>query len=387
MNVVFLSPHFPPNFRSFCQALRRLGVNVLGVGDDDEQTLHADLRSALTEYYRVDRLEDYDQVLRAVGWLTHRHGRIDRVDSHNEHWLETEARLRTDFNIPGIGMGTIAAVKQKSRMKARFAAAGVATAPGEVVADRETARRVARELGFPLVAKPDKGVGAAATYKITDANSLERFLEEMPPVEYFLEAFVDGTIVTYDGLTDRHGHPVFETGHRYSEGIMEVVNHDRHVAYYSLRDLEEDVVTAGRQLLRVYDVRERFFHFEFFRCHADGQLLALEVNMRPPGGPTMDMFNYANDADLYQEWANVVVRNQYTASTDRPFHCCFLGRKRTIRYRHDREAVKARLGDMFLQELELPRIFSRAMGDTAFLFRSPSLAEVQAAIAFGHETI
>jgi hypothetical protein len=30
MNVIFLSPHFPPNFYCFCMHLHRLGINVLG---------------------------------------------------------------------------------------------------------------------------------------------------------------------------------------------------------------------------------------------------------------------------------------------------------------------------------------------------------------------
>ncbi len=34
--------------------------------------------------------------------------------------------------------------------------------------------------------------------------------------------------------------------------------------------------------------------------------------MRPPGGPIVDMFNYAHDVDLYWEWANVVVNNRFS---------------------------------------------------------------------------
>ena len=47
-------------------------------------------------------MNDYDQLLRAVAYLTFRHGKIDRFESHIEYWLNTEARIRSDFNIPGI---------------------------------------------------------------------------------------------------------------------------------------------------------------------------------------------------------------------------------------------------------------------------------------------
>jgi len=33
MNVVFLSPHYPPSYRHFCAALRARGAKVFGLGD------------------------------------------------------------------------------------------------------------------------------------------------------------------------------------------------------------------------------------------------------------------------------------------------------------------------------------------------------------------
>ncbi len=52
------------------------------------------------EYYYVDDMHNYDQILRACGHFTHRHGKIDRFESHNEYWLETDARIRTDSEGP-----------------------------------------------------------------------------------------------------------------------------------------------------------------------------------------------------------------------------------------------------------------------------------------------
>ena len=98
MNVVFLSPHFPPHYFRFCRNLKAAGANVLGVGDEPYENLSEDLRSALTEYYQVDNMHNYDALVRACGFFTHRYGKIDRLDSLNEYWLSTEARLRDDFN-------------------------------------------------------------------------------------------------------------------------------------------------------------------------------------------------------------------------------------------------------------------------------------------------
>src|SRR3990172_874338 len=130
MNVVSLSPHFPPNYYPFCARLKDRGVNVLGLADPPYETLRPELREALTEYYRVDDLHDYGQLLRACGYFTHRYGKIDRIESHSEYWLETEARLRTDFHVFGIQAGEIDEIKSKSRMKRKFVQAGAPGGPG-----------------------------------------------------------------------------------------------------------------------------------------------------------------------------------------------------------------------------------------------------------------
>ena len=101
MNVLVLSPHFPPNFQRFCTALIEAGASVLGIGDAPYDSLGRDLKAALREYFHLDNMTSYEALLRAAAFLTHRHGKIDRIESHNEHWLGLEARLRQDFNVFG----------------------------------------------------------------------------------------------------------------------------------------------------------------------------------------------------------------------------------------------------------------------------------------------
>src|SRR5512145_3043945 len=161
MNFVALSPHFPPNYSPFWIRLNELGVEVLGLADVPHDALRPELREALAEYYRVDDMHDFDRLLRALGHFTHRHGRIDRIDSHNEHWLATEARLREDFNVFGPRPAELAEIQRKSRMKERLRQAGVPVARGGIARTLEDGRRLAAEVGYPLVAKPDVGVGAA----------------------------------------------------------------------------------------------------------------------------------------------------------------------------------------------------------------------------------
>ncbi len=386
MNVIHFSPHFPDNYFRFTVGLKQAGATALGIGDASYDSLRPELKSALTEYYRVDSMEDYDQVLRSLGHFTHRHGKIDRIDSFNEYWLDLEAGLRTDFNIFGLKKDAIETVKRKSRMKERFVQAGIAVARGRVVASIEDARALIGETGYPVVAKPDRGVGALNTYKITNDADLASFFATKPDADYILEEFIDGDIMSFDGLTDRDGRIVFHTSHFYMSGIMETVNEDEHIYYCSFRDIPQDLGEAGRKTVAAFEVRERFFHVEFFRARKSGKIVALEVNMRPPGGYTTDMFNYANDIDIYQEWANVVVQNRFTAEVRRPYHCCYIGRKTNKRYRFGHEEVIGKLGSLLVFHTPVSGVFRSAIGDYGYLVRSPQMDDIRKAISIVHET-
>jgi hypothetical protein len=386
MNVIHFSPHFPDNYYPFSVGLKQAGANALGIGDAPYESLRPELRNALTEYYHVGSMEDYDQVLRAVGCFTHRYGKMDRIDSFNEHWLDLEARIRTDFNMFGLRTDTVDSVKRKSRMKERFREAGIAVARGAVAHDIAAARSLIRDTGYPVVAKPDRGVGALHTYKIRNEAELTAFFRSRPDVEFIIEEFIDGEIMSFDGLADRYGKIVFYTGHVYMSGIMETVTEDEHIYYCSFRELPADLEAAGRAAVAAFDVRERFFHIEFFRTRRDGKIVALEVNMRPPGGYTTDMFNYANDIDIYREWANVVVRNEFRATYDRKYHCCYIGRKNGKHYVRTHEQVVQELGPMLVFHTPVSGVFRSAIGDYGYLVRSPSMDDVRKAIDIVHGT-
>ncbi len=64
-------------------------------------------------------------------------------------------------------------------------------------------------------------------------------------------------------------------------------------------------------------MKSRLVHFEFFRLTEAqeglgeaGDLIGLEANMRPSGGVTPDMINYAGSIDIYQLWADMVCHDR-----------------------------------------------------------------------------
>lgn len=372
MNYIFLSPYFPDNFYKFCQGLKEAGVNVLGVGDSTYDSLSPELKDSLTEYYRVDEMEDYPQLIRACGYFTSKYGKIDRIESHNEYWLETDAKLRTDFNVPGLKIDEIKPMKYKSKMKEVFNQAGLNTARGKIINQIEEAEEFIAEVDYPVIVKPDNGVGAVDTYKLKKQSDLINFFEKKSDTDYIMEEYVEGDIYTFDGLIDAEGNPVFSSSLIYSGGIMEAVNYGLDLFYYIPKELPHEIVEAGLKTLEAFDIKERFFHFEYFK-KSDGSIVALEVNIRPPGGLTLDMFNYANDIDIYRQYGKVVKDNLFDAEISRKYNCFYTGRKNFINYRHSLSDVLDEYGDNIVLHQGIAPILAPAIGDYGIILRTEDL--------------
>lgn len=89
---------------------------MLGIGDEPIAVEVARAWGLYTYSYEPD-MADYGTLKRAVGTLEAEHGRIYRIESNGEHWLEAEARLRNDFGVPGLDVQTLA--RQRSARRAR----------------------------------------------------------------------------------------------------------------------------------------------------------------------------------------------------------------------------------------------------------------------------
>jgi ATP-grasp domain-containing protein len=381
VNVVFLSPHFPPNMWLYVRRLRQAGATVLGIADAAYDGLRHELREDLTEYFRVDDLHTTDQLRVAVTHFAGRHGRIDRLESLNEYWLETDARLRTEFDIPGLRVEDMERVKRKSAMKAAFREAGVAVARWEVLRHdgAPDARRFVAEVGYPFVAKPDVGVGAARTYVIGNDSDLDAFLGDRPPIDYILEEYLEGQLLSYDGLVDRDGEIAYATSLVYGVPVLESVR-GADMYFWIDREIAPDLDAAGRGIVRAYGLRERPFHFEFFRM-ADGELVALEVNMRQPGGAVVDMWNWAGDVDFYRAWAEVVVSGTTTISSAKPYYVLWSGRKPGRPYRLGHDEILRRFGSVLVHHDRVDDVFATAMGSYGYILRDSSLDTLLAASA------
>ncbi len=388
MNFIFISPHFPHTYWQFCDRLRGDGVNVLGIGDAPYDSLEGPLKAALTEYYRVDNLEDYDKVYRAVAFFAFKYGKVDWIESMNEYWLEQDARLRTDFNVTtGIQSDRIGFIKEKSLMKGLYLQAGIPTARQHVVSNREAGRAFIGEVGYPVIVKPDIGVGATDTWKLENDADFESFYDHLPAAPYVMEEFIRGDICSYDAILDSHCEPLFESMTVWPP-VMDIVNKDLDLMYYTCPDVPEGLRALGRKTVKAFGVDRRFVHLEFFRLTEArrglgnvGDFVALEVNMRPAGGYTPDMMDFAHSTDVYKIYADMVAFDQRRLpEPTEHFYCVYASRKDGHTYSRTHEDIMARYGGNMVMQEEMPPMNWPQMGRYMYTAKLRTFEEAQAFI-------
>ena len=363
MNYLLVSPNFPISQEFFAKGLKEKGINVLGVGSESYDALSQTLKDNLVEYFRVNDLEDYEEVFRAVAFLTYKHGKIDRIESNNEYWLELDARLREDFNIYGVKPKQLELTKYKSKMKTMFKEAGARVAKGYAANNKEELNGILKKLELPLIAKPDNGVGSANTYKLLTQRDVEEFINEWnEKVSYFFEEFVEnGVLCTYDGLINQHGDIVFETSFIYTQPTLDLVNNSLDYANIIEPNIDPKLKELGQRIVYKFGMRERFFHIEFFRL-PDGEYIALEYNNRIAGGTCVDLYNYSYNISLYNIYADIVLDNRVPEISTNKYTIA-LSRRNKYNYMYSLDEIRTKYLHKLRMIFYVPEVFSTAMGD------------------------
>ena len=361
-------------------------MNVLGIGDCPYDQLMPELRGALNEYYKVSSLENYDEVFRAVAFLTYKHGKIDWLESNNEYWLMRDAALRTEFNITtGPKLDEMDKIKFKSCMKKYYAKAGIPTARYHLVEGLEDALEFAHTVGYPVVVKPDSGVGACNTDKLQSDEDVRWFINNKDDAVYIMEEFVNGYVQTFDGIVDSKGQMLFESGNITPLSIMDIVNTQGDSVYYLVKELPEKIRKAGLATVKAFGVKSRFVHLEFFVLNEDqaglgkkGDVIGLEVNMRPSGGYTPEMYNYSQETDVYKIWADMVAFDCNTKPIGAHHFCAFYGRRDGRRYKLDDYEVMMKYGSKMVMWGRIPDALSGAMANQMYVANFDTEEEMMA---------
>ena len=318
-----ISPGYPAEMAFFTRGLARAGVTVIGLGDQSADALPPAARDALTHYIQVGSLADDLGVMATVRDLV-RQVDIHQVECLWEPYMVLAARLREDLGLPGLTVAQTVPFRDKEQMKQLLDAAGLRTpwhTEARTVADVWAA---AERVGYPLIVKPIDGAGSADTYRADSADELDAILpmiRHVPVVS--VEEFIDGEEFTYDTIC-AGGQVLFENICQYHPRPLLTKMHEWiSPITMALRDLDEPGLQGGRQLgaavLRVLGFRDGFTHMEWYR-KADGEVVFGEIGARPPGARTVDVMNYATDADLFTAWAEAVTHGRISQPVTRRYN-------------------------------------------------------------------
>lgn len=323
MNVLLLSPGYPPEMPFFTRGLEQVGAKVIGVGDQHESVLPPMAREHLAAYVHVGGFSDenavIDEVLRRAGGA-----RIDRVECLWEPLMILAAKLRERLGLPGMTVSETIPFRDKEEMKRVLDAAGIRT-PWHV---RATTARQVREaverIGYPAIVKPIAGAGSSDTHRIDDARGLEAALAAVRHVpEVSVEEFVDAEEYTFDtvcagGRILYHNICWYRPRPLISKQLEWVSPQT-----IALRNPDTPELAGGRAMgeavIRAMKFRDGFTHMEWYR-KADGEVVFGEIAARPAGGRTVDVMNLSCDIDLFRGWAEAVCHGRISQPIERRYN-------------------------------------------------------------------
>lgn len=315
--VVFVAPLLLENTQRYVRAFAEAGCRLGIVHQDSIDRLDERLRSFVHADFRVADCMDPDQLVAACQQLSGPLGGLDRLAGALEQLQIPLGVARDRLGIGGMGEEVARNFREKARMKEILAAADVPVARHRLAADADDLRRFVALVGYPVVVKPPDGLGAKATFRITDSTELDALVRSTPagawPVQ--AEEFVRATEENTCETVSIRGVPVWRSGTRYLPGVLEVVE-NAWMQYCVLLPREEHdprfttFHPINDRALRALGMGTGLSHMEWFRM-ADGSALVSEVGARPPGASIMPLMSQAHDCDLWQRWATLVVHETF----------------------------------------------------------------------------
>jgi len=389
-NFIFISPHFPDSYWKWCLALKNRGFNVLGIGDAPYDEIPNECKFALTEYYCCQNMDNYENEKKAVKYFKDKYGEIEWLESLNEYWLEKDAQLRSDFDVKhGIRVEEIVKYKLKSEEKKYFLEAGSKVANWILVKgidDLKKIKEFVKVNGYPIFVKPNNGVGSQDARKLINDDEVVEFLNNKPQnIDYIVEEYVDGVIVSFDGVTNSKAEVIFCDCHVFMPSVAEIVLKQLDDMYYCLPYVPEDLENIGRKVVKAFDVQNRFFHIEFFRTNKDTEqfgpknsLVALEANMRAPGGYSPDLINYANSASCYNIYADSCAYDEnHEDLSKKKYYAVTSSRRFHLEYVHEESEILTKYRNNICMYGDYPKVLRDDLGDRYYFAKFDNKEELE----------
>ena len=316
MHVVFVAPFLMDATLRFVRAAAALpGVTLSLASQDPAAKLPADLSARLAGYHQLGNAFDPAALVEAAASLGRRIAPVERLIGSLEQLQEPLAVACAELRLPALGVEAARNFRDKARMKDVLRAHGLPCARHCLATSAEAAREFIAARGFPVVAKPPAGAGAAATHRLDTPAMLAQYLARYSPrtgAPVLIEEFLSGTEQSFDSISIE-GRLVWWSVSRYSPSPLTVLENPW-IQWCVLlpRELDgyEDIRRVAQAALAALGLVTGMTHMEWFR-RPDGSLAISEVAARPPGAQFTSLLSYAHNLDFYAAWARLVIAGRF----------------------------------------------------------------------------
>jgi biotin carboxylase len=185
MNVLLVAPYLMENTLRYARALVEIeGVRLGLLSCDTGERLRAidpALAQRVAAVVQVRPSLDAEALIDGVSTVQRAWGSVDRLLGVLEQLQVPLGAARSATGVPGMKLEQALNFRDKDRMKEVLRAAGLPVARHRRLESEADGLAFAAEVGFPIILKPVAGVGAKATFRVSDAAALKDALAQLRP--------------------------------------------------------------------------------------------------------------------------------------------------------------------------------------------------------------
>ena len=311
MHVLFLAPDTHTYNHQFIRALKVLGVQVSAIGQKPKDQLSETVRPLLDRYETVSNITDGQCVVAAAEQLA-RNTTFDRVETIDEPLVIPAAMVRERLSIPGLSVHTAKLCRDKVAMQEFLRSPGVPCAQSAGARSASDVRVFAERVGYPLILKPIAGYGTLNTHRANHSAQLDEILQKTQIDEHAqlaVEEFIDGHEGFYDTITEKNGIRHDFAAHYYP-GCLEASIERRVAPQIAVTNrIEQDgyreLRALGSKVIAALGLHHTATHMEWFQ--GSKGIKFSEIGARPAGEKIWDLYRFANEFDVFLEWALAIL--------------------------------------------------------------------------------
>jgi biotin carboxylase len=294
---------------AFLRACKEAGLHVI-LATNDKSKDEPWPREVIDEFFHMPNLGKWPDIVHAAAYLA-RSRQIDLMMALDDFDVETVARLREHFRLPGMGDSLARNFRDKLAMRTTARNAGLLVPEFTGVFNYDDLREFMARVPPPWLLKPRSEASSMGIKKIEHADEIWPVLESLGDQQSFflMEQFVPGDVYHVDGLVD-DGEVLFSMAHKYGKPPLSVYAGGGVFLTRSLdRESQESkaLVALNKRVLKAMGLIRGATHSEYIKSQSDEKLYFLENAARVGGANIAECVEYASGVNLWREWARIEI--------------------------------------------------------------------------------